>query len=71
MKKINIPFTTDINGGNNSFKILNEDIIKKTSTKNSIGILNYVKKLMYKNQSNKSANNINYIKASNTKNFKK
>jgi hypothetical protein len=71
MKKINIPFTTDINGGNNSFKILNENTIKKTSTKNSIGILNYVKKLMYKNQSNKSSNNVNYIKASNTKNFKK
>jgi hypothetical protein len=71
MKKINIPFTTDINGGNNSFKILNESTITKKSTKNSIGILNYVKKLIYKNQSNKSSNNINYIKASTTKKSKK
>ena len=71
MKKINIPFTTDINGGNNSFKILNESTITKKSAKNSIGILNYVKKLIYKNQSNKSSNNINYVKASSTKKIKK
>jgi len=72
MKKgIKLPFTTDLKGGNkSSFKILNEIGINMSVKNNSSGILNTVKKLIYQNTSENS-NNINYVKASNTKKYYK
>jgi hypothetical protein len=66
-KSINLPFTTDIKGGNNkSFKILNEEqVINNIKNKS---IFNFLKKMLYSNQNN-NTNKINYVKASSTKKY--
>ena len=59
-KKINLPFTVNMKGGNKqSFKILN-------SKQLNASVINYIKSFIISNNSNKS-NKINYIKASETK----
>lgn len=59
-------FTTDKQGGGkNTFKILNENQIEKNVHKNKT-MVNYIKSFIsIKN------NNINYVKASDTKNYYK
>jgi hypothetical protein len=80
-KKIKLPFTITMSGGNKeSFKILNnkqinENIHKKI--KNDTNILSLVKKMFIKNTSNskKSLNNnsnkIKYLKATSTEEYYK
>ena len=66
-KSINLPFTSDIKGGNNkSFKILNEEqVINNIKNKS---IFNFLKKMLYANQNN-NTNKINYVKASSAKKY--
>jgi len=60
--KINLPFTDSSMKGGKSFKILTEQhLINKKN-----GIFNVIKKMI---NTNKSNNNINYIKGSNTKDY--
>jgi hypothetical protein len=63
---MNLLFTTDnIKGGKNTFKILNKNEIQKNSQKNKT-MMNYIKSFIsIKN------NNINYVKASSTKDYYK
>lgn len=63
-RNIALPFTNKSGGNNNSFQILNENEIniKKTT------IVNFVKKMIFPNNLNNS-NKINYIKASDTKEY--
>lgn len=67
---MNLPFTNNIKGGNKkSFKILTEKQLKNKTKKDSSGLLNFVKKIIYDNSNN--SNKINYIKASQTKDYYK
>jgi hypothetical protein len=69
-KNIKLPFTNELKGGNKkSFKILNEEqIVNKL--KKDVSMLNIIKKFINLNNSNNS-NKINYVKASNTKEYYK
>jgi hypothetical protein len=71
--RIKIPFTNELKGGNKkSFKILDEEhLIKKVNNKSS-DILNMIKKFIDINNTSNSiynSNKINYIKASDTKEY--
>ena len=67
---MNLPFTNNIKCGNKkSFKILTEKQLKNKTKKDSSGLLNFVKKIIYDNSNN--SNKINYIKASQTKDYYK
>ena len=66
--KLKLPFI--LNGGNKkSFKLLNENELKKKSLKQSAGMLNYLQKIIF--EKNNSNNELNYIKASETKEYYK
>jgi hypothetical protein len=73
-KTIKLPFTNELKGGNKkSFKILNEEQLVKKLKKND-SMLNIIKKFIHLNDSNNNSNNsnkINYVKASNTKEYYK
>ena len=71
--KLVLPFTNEQKGGSKkTFKLLNDSEINKKITKNP-SLMNFVKKILFKNEQNKnnSENNINYVKASTTKNYYK
>ena len=71
--KLVLPFTNEQNGGSKkTFKLLNDNEINKKITKNP-SLMNFVKKLLFKNEQNKnnSEKKINYVKASTTKNYYK
>ena len=71
--KLVLPFTNEQKGGSKkTFKLLNDSEINKKMTKNQ-SLMNFVKKLLFKNEQNKnnSENKINYVKASTTKNYYK
>ena len=66
--KLKLPFI--LNGGNKkSFKLLNENELKKKSLKQSAGMLNYLQKIIF--EKNNSNNGLNYIKSSETKEYYK
>jgi 3-deoxy-D-arabino-heptulosonate 7-phosphate (DAHP) synthase class II len=69
---IKIPFTNELKGGNKkSFKILDDKQLVK-NVKNNTSILNMIKKFIDINNTSLSMNNtnkINYIKASDTKEY--
>ena len=66
--KIKLPFI--LNGGNKkSFKILNEKELKNKSLKQSAGMLDYLQKIIF--ERNNSSNGLNYVKASETKEYYK
>ena len=68
--KIKLPFI--LNGGNKkSFKLLSDKEITKKSLKQSAGMLDYLQKLMFENNSLENKNNVNYVKASETKKYYK
>ena len=73
-KSINLPFTNNIKGGSNkSFKILNEEEINSNIKRNPT-FMNFLKKMIEINNSNKNSNKnskINYVKASDTKSYYK
>jgi hypothetical protein len=69
-KSLNLPFTNNIKGGSNkSFKILNEEEINSNIKKNPT-FMNFIKKMIEINNSNKKTN-INFVKASSTKKYYK
>ena len=68
--KLKLPFI--LNGGNKkSFKLLSDKEITKKSLKQSAGMLDYLQKLMFENSSLEKKNNVNYVKASETKKYYK
>ena len=68
--KLKLPFI--LNGGNKkSFKLLSDKEITKKSLKQSAGMLDYLQKLMFENNSLENKNNVNYVKASETKKYYK
>jgi hypothetical protein len=69
MKKINLPFTNNLKGGNNSFKILDESKLNNTIKNKPKGLFNMVKKIFFKNNSNNVK--VSYVKASNTQKYYK
>jgi hypothetical protein len=71
-KKIKIPFTTDNIENKETFKLLNENKIK-SKMNNKKSLLNSIKNIIFSNNSsnNSLSNNINYIKASKTKEYYK
>ena len=70
MKKMNLPFTSDLKGGNKkSFKILNDKEMEKDIGKNE-SIINFLKKIIVANKNN-NENKVNYVKASTTKKYYK
>jgi len=70
-KNIKLPFTNELKGGNKkSFKILNdEQIVNKL--KKDVSMLNIIKKFIHINNTNNNSNKINYVKASDTKEYYK
>lgn len=65
-KKLELPFIMD--GGNKySFKILNNKKVSKNSLKQNAGLLNYIEKLLFDDETKKNKETINYLKASTTK----
>lgn len=69
-KSLNLPFTNNIKGGSNkSFKILNEEEINSNIKKNPT-FMNFIKKMIEINNSNKKTN-VNFVKASSTKKYYK
>ena len=71
MNKLTLPFTNDMKGGSRkSFKILNEEKLNKR-IKKSEGLLNFVKKMVYMNNSQNNSNKVNFVKASTTKSYYK
>jgi len=70
-KNIKLPFTDELKGGNKkSFKILNEEqLVNKL--KKDVSMLNIIKKFIHINNTNNNSNKINYVKASNTKEYYK
>ena len=70
-KNIKLPFTDELKGGNKkSFKILNEEqLVNKL--KKDVSMLNIIKKFININNTNNNSNKINYVKASNTKEYYK
>jgi hypothetical protein len=68
--KLKLPFI--LNGGNKkSFKLLNDKEITKKSLKQSAGMLDYLQKLMFENNSLEKNSNLTYVKASDTKKYYK
>jgi len=69
--KLKLPFI--LSGGNNkkSFKLLNEKELTKKTLKQSAGMLSYLQKILYEDNSNMKNNGLNYIKASETKTYYK
>ena len=70
-KNIKLPFTNELKGGNKkSFKILNEEqVVNKL--KKDVSMLNIIKKFIHINNTNNNSNKINYVKASDTKEYYK
>ena len=70
-KNIKLPFTNELKGGNKkSFKILNEEqLVNKL--KKDVSMLNIIKKFIHINNTNNNSNKINYVKASDTKEYYK
>lgn len=72
-KTLKLPFI--LNGGNKtSFKLLNEKDMKKKVFKQNAGLINYLEKLFFENKENnlrKNKENINYVKATTTKEYYK
>lgn len=70
-KNIRLPFTNELKGGNKkSFKILNEEqVVNKL--KKDVSMLNIIKKFIHINNTNNNSNKINYVKASDTKEYYK
>jgi hypothetical protein len=70
-KSINLPFTNELKGGNKkSFKIMNDEQLVNRSKKN-ISILNIIKKFVHIDNNLNNSNKINYVNASNTKEYYK
>lgn len=66
--KLKLPFI--LNGGNKkSFRLLNDKEITQKSLKQSAGMLDYLQKLMFENNSLEKNNNLHYLKASETKKY--
>jgi hypothetical protein len=71
MNKLTLPFTNDMKGGSRkSFKILNEQQINK-KIKKSESLINFVKKMVFMNNSQNNTNKVNFVKASSTKTYYK
>jgi len=70
-KNIKLPFTNELKGGDKkSFKILNdEQIVNKL--KKDVSMLNIIKKFISINNTNNNSNKINYVRASDTKEYYK
>ena len=70
-KNIKLPFTNELKGGNKkSFKILNEEqVVDKL--KKDVSMLNIIKKFIHINNTNNNSNKINYVRASDTKEYYK
>ena len=68
MIKLNLPFTDKKGGNKNSFKILSNTELNNKMKKTNI--INFVKKMISLNNSNNSSN-IEFVKASNTKEYYK
>ena len=70
-KNIKLPFTNELKGGNKkSFKILNEEqLVNKL--KKDVSMLNIIKKFIHLNNNNNNSSKINYVKASDTKEYYK
>ena len=70
-KNMFLPFTVDMKGGNNkSFKILNDTQINAKLKKKST-ILNFIKSMITQNSNNANNNKLEYVKASETKEYYK
>lgn len=77
MRKLKLPFTTDLKGGSKkSFKILSENEINKNIVKKKLSVFNIVKKFFINNNIIKNSiemhkDKMNYIKGSSTENYYK
>ena len=64
---IKLPFTIQDGANKNSYKLKNEKELNNSIKKKNI--VNFVKKMIFVNNTNNSSNKVKYVKASNTKKY--